>query len=140
VGIQFHPKPGTVVICDFNTGFVAPEMVKRRPCIVVSPQITHRQGLCTVVPISTGRPRIQMPYHVELPGLKLPPPWDEGPNWVKADMIYALAWSRIDLIRKGRNEQGKRIYDRDTLSPEDFMRVRKAILCGLGMANLTKHL
>ena len=38
----------------------------------------------------------KMPYHVELPDLKLPPPWNKGPNWVKADMIYALSLSRID--------------------------------------------
>ena len=34
--ITFHPSPGTVLICDFTTGFQPPEMVKRRHVVVVS--------------------------------------------------------------------------------------------------------
>jgi hypothetical protein len=26
--LTFHPKPGTIVICDYSTGFRPPEMVK----------------------------------------------------------------------------------------------------------------
>jgi mRNA interferase MazF len=29
--LKFHPEPGTILICDYTTGFIAPEMVKRRP-------------------------------------------------------------------------------------------------------------
>ena len=36
--IPYHPEIGTVVICDFN-GYIPPEMVKRRPAIVISPKI-----------------------------------------------------------------------------------------------------
>lgn len=138
--ILFHPKIGTVVLFGFQKGFVAPEMVKRRPAIVISPHLPARKGLCTVVPISTEVPRIVMPYHVELPNLSLPAPWDEGPNWAKADMVYSVSFSRVDLFRSSRDETGKRIYGTDTLPPEDFLRLRKAVLCGLGLVSLTKYL
>ena len=51
--ITFHPKPGHVLICDFNTGFRPPEMVKKRPVVVIS---ESRQQLVTVVPLSTTEP------------------------------------------------------------------------------------
>ncbi len=138
--VSHPPKLGAVVLCDFSKGFVPPEMVKRRPAIVISPKISVRAGLCTVVPISTEVPRVILAYHVELTGLDLPPPWDTGPNWVKADMVYAVSLSRIDLFRRRSEHGGKRIYDEKTLSPEDLLKVRKAVLCGLGMMNLTQHL
>ncbi|MCA3277869.1 MAG: type II toxin-antitoxin system PemK/MazF family toxin [Roseomonas sp.] len=64
--LQHHPKIGSILICDFNKGFVAPEMVKRRPVIVISPPINVRHRLCTIIPISTEPPKIVMRYHVDL--------------------------------------------------------------------------
>ncbi|QQG36900.1 MAG: type II toxin-antitoxin system PemK/MazF family toxin [Micavibrio aeruginosavorus] len=49
MSIAEHPNKGSILLCDFNHGFVAPEMVKRRPVIVISPKIHGRVGLCTVV-------------------------------------------------------------------------------------------
>ncbi len=138
--IAYHPKPGTIVVCDFQNGFVPPEMVKRRPAIVVSPQIAARKGLCTIVPLSTGVPHVPMPWHVELRDLRLPRPWDEGPNWVKADMIYAVSFARLDLIRMGRDPKGKRTYFTTPLPRVDMQAIRKAILSSLGIATLTKPL
>lgn len=140
MAVSHHPRLGAVVLCDFSKGFVPPEMVKRRPAIVISPKISLRAGLCTVVPISTEVPRVILAYHVELTGLDLPAPWDTGPNWVKADMVYAVSLSRIDLFRRRSEGDDKRVYDEKTLPPDDLLKVRKAVLCGLGMMNLTKHL
>lgn len=137
--ISFHPKVGTILICNFEPGFAPPEMVKRRPVVVLSPPISVRAGLCTVVPISTGVPAPQMPYHCEL-NIQLPPPWDAGPNWLKGDMIAAVGFQRLDLIRMGRDAAGKRTYREETLEPEDLKKVRSCVLNGLGMAHLTKHL
>ena len=53
MAIAFHPGQGVVVICDYNQGFVAPEMVKRRPAVILCPKIGIRGGLCTVVALST---------------------------------------------------------------------------------------
>jgi hypothetical protein len=76
--IQEHPATGTILICDF-TGMKEPEMVKRRPVVVISPKIAVRRGLCTVLGLST-----------------VPPPWDDGPNWNKGDM--ATLWVSTALI------------------------------------------
>lgn len=138
--LQYHPKAGAVLVCDFSRGFVSPEMVKRRPVIVVSPPISVRQGLCTVVPISTEVPRLRMPYHVELSALTLPAPFDAGPNWAKCDMLYAVAFERLDLFRTRSAEDSKRRYVEVHLAAADLLRIRKGVLCSLGLAGLTKHL
>ncbi|WP_368076857.1 type II toxin-antitoxin system PemK/MazF family toxin [Pseudomonas aeruginosa] len=44
----------------------APEIVKRRPAIVISPKLRGRKGLCTVVPISTTEPHREMEHHFRL--------------------------------------------------------------------------
>ena len=137
--IQFHPKQGTVVICNFDAGFKEPEMVKRRPVIVISPQISMRADLCTVVALSTEEPRHKMPFHRKL-DINLPPPWHQGPNWVKGDMVYAVAFHRLELIRLGRDEEKKRIYSRVQLSVDELTEVRKCVLRALGLSPLTKHL
>jgi mRNA-degrading endonuclease toxin of MazEF toxin-antitoxin module len=41
-------------------------MVKRRPAIVISPRLPHRDGLCTVVPVSSDRPDHEVDYVVRL--------------------------------------------------------------------------
>jgi uncharacterized protein YifN (PemK superfamily) len=81
-----------------------------------------------------------MAYHVELPELNLPPPFEKGPNWVKADMVYSVSFERLDLFRAAREPFGKRNYHTITLGQEDLRKVRIAMLCGFGLVNLTKHL
>lgn len=63
MALTFHPKPGMALMCDFNTGFVAPEMIKKRPVVVVSPRPRRSNQLCTIVPLSTTRPDPVEPYH-----------------------------------------------------------------------------
>jgi uncharacterized protein YifN (PemK superfamily) len=142
MGLQFHPLAGSILICDFNTGFVAPEMVKRRPVIVISPQIVGRHGLCSVVPMSTQIPNKPMPYHCELTDINpaLPAPWDKGPNWVKGDMVTAVSLKRLDLIRVGKDANGDRVYRYDLLSADQMKRVKSCVLHALGMGALTNHL
>jgi mRNA interferase MazF len=115
-------------------------MVKRRPSVVISPQMQGRPNLCTVVPISTEIPRHKMPFHLELPNLALPHPFDVGPNWVKGDMIFAASFSRLDLLRIGKGPDGKRVYATQCLSTGDLNAVRRAVLCSLGLSALTTHL
>jgi len=109
VAIEFHPKVGSILVCDFTAGFKEPEMVKRRPVVVLSPPISRRPKLCTVVALSTEPPHVVLPFHCELQ-MKLPPPWEQGPNWIKGDMVYSVGFHRLDLIRLGRDEIGQRIY------------------------------
>jgi mRNA interferase MazF len=139
LGIKFHPKIGTILKCDFDSGFKVPEMVKRRPVVVVSPQIAQRASLCTVVAISTERPNIKLPYHYLLE-VDLPPPYEEGPNWIKGDMVYSVSFNRLDLFRSGRDGSGKRVYESPIVTQEQLREIRKCMLCALGLASLTKHL
>lgn len=141
MAIQDHPSPGSILMCDFNSGFKEPEMVKRRPVIVLSPKIAARPKLCTVVALSTTAPQAIQPYHCMVTfDPTLPPPFNAKEMWVKGDMIYSAGFHRLDLIRLGTRENGKRQYYFKTLSADDMKHVRTCVLRGLGLSTLTKHL
>lgn len=140
MAISEHPQLGTVLICDFS-GFLEPEMVKRRPVVVVSPKIRFRAGLCTVVALSTTPPDRVMPYHCQVTlDPPLPPPWRSGPLWVKGDMVYAVGYHRLDFVRMGKSRSGRQTYRYEPLPADDLSRVRQVILSGLGLASLTRHI
>ena len=141
MAINEHPASGTILIADFDQGFREPEMVKQRPVVVISPKISVRPRLCTVVALSTKPPIPILSYHCKLTfDPPLPPPWSSPVKWVKGDMVYALGFHRLNLIRLGKDRSGKRIYRYETLPEEDMKKVRSCILNGLGLARLTKHL
>ncbi len=118
-------SPGTIVRCDYSRGgFQEPEMVKARPAVVVSPRLPHRDGLCTVVPLSTTPPARQVNYVVKLTIQALPPPYSETTVWAKCDMIATVGFDRLDLFRTGRHHTGKRKYLTPKLSLDDLERVR----------------
>lgn len=111
MGIPFHPQTGTIVICDYKSGFIVPEMVKRRPAIIISPRFRNRDCLCTVVPLSTTPPIPVMPYNYRIRvSPALPSPYDSEFHWVKADMISTVCLKRLFLPHRGKNAQGKRNY------------------------------
>jgi mRNA interferase MazF len=66
MSVVVHPEPGTIVRLDLSEGFRPPEMVKRRPAIVLSPPLAGRQQLCTVVPLSTTVPKLIGPHHLQI--------------------------------------------------------------------------
>jgi mRNA interferase MazF len=140
MAISEHPRPGTILLCDYSAGFREPEMIKRRPVIVVSPKISLRPRLCTVVALSSSAPTPQMSYHCLL---EIDPPLPEtwtGDNWVKGDMVNAVGFHRLDFIRLGKDTTGKRLYRYETLTPEQLRQVLHCLLCGVGLARLTDHL
>ena len=111
MSIPFHPEQGTIVICDFK-GFVPPEMVKRRPAVIVSPRLRNRGRLCSIVPLSTTPPKPIAPYHYKLHvDPVLPAPYDAKFHWVKADMVYTVSFDRLFMPFNGKDDSGKRIYD-----------------------------
>ncbi|MFC7333996.1 type II toxin-antitoxin system PemK/MazF family toxin [Rhodocista pekingensis] len=139
--IQDHPPVGTVLLCDFDQGFKEPEMVKRRPVIVVSPKISVRAGLCTVVALSMEDPRPRMPYHCQIRlDPPLPEPWGDQLRWVKGDMIYAVGFHRLDFPRIGKDERGRRLYRTAPIPEDDMRKVRGCVLSALGLGGLTRHL
>ena len=135
MSIRYAVSPGTLLLCDYALGgFVPPEMVKRRPAIVVSPRLPHRDGLCAVVPLSTTPPLRPVNYVVELVlETALPAPFDSSTMWAKCDMIATVSFDRLDLFRTGRDQQGKRKYLTMRLDAETLERIRTGIRAGLGI-------
>ena len=140
MAIQFHPEQGTILICDFK-GFVPPEMVKRRPVIVISPRLRHRGKLCAIVPLSTTPPAPIAPYNYKLHiDPVLPSPYDAKFHWVKADMIYTVSFDRLFLLFDGKDACGKRIYDNRIIDKDDLIKIQQCLLHGLGLTSLTDYL
>lgn len=133
-GLQFHPHAGTLLMCDFR-GNVAPEIVKRRPVIVVTPRLPYRSGLCTVVPTSTAAPHHPQPYHVLLSRNYHPNELDDVPVWAKCDLVANVSMARLDRFKVGR-----RRFFTPKISDADLRAVRIGLLYALGFPALTKYL
>lgn len=139
--LKFHPEPGALLLCDYSTGFCEPEMVKRRPVVVISPRLKRRNGLVTVVPLSTLRPDPMMDYHYELTiETPLPKPFDSPVMWVKADMLATVGFQRLDLFREGRGPDGQRKYLTLKIDAAQLRCVYECVLHGIGLPRLTEHL
>ena len=140
MGIREHPAIGTVLKCTYGDGFMPPEMVKPRPVVVISPKITGRSGLCTVVPLSTTAPDPVMRYHCQIDLPETLPRWMTKQGvWVKGDMLSVVSFRRLDLISTGKDRQGKRQYVFDPISEDALRAVRRAVLASMGLSQLTKH-
>ncbi len=101
MAINFHPKAGMVLMCDF-AGNLLPEIVKTRPVVVVTPAHVRRSGLATVVPLSTKRPRTVYAYHHRLVSAAFPGAAEEV--WAKCDLVASVSYERLDRIRLGSND------------------------------------
>lgn len=140
MALKYHPKPGTVVICDYQTGFKPPEMVKVRLAVVMSPRLPNRDDLCTVVPLSRTVPVKQYDHHcrIELP-VDPPPPYEGRIKWAKADMLATLCLKRLSLPYTERDRgSGKRRYLEIVMEKDEMEKVQMAILHALGLDGLTK--
>lgn len=142
MGLQYPPQLGLVVICDYSTGFRKPEMVKERLAVVVSQRLPHRDGLCTVVPLSTTPSRAGIKYQckVELP-FEAPAPYPGKIKWAKADMLATLCYDRMGLPYTGRDKlTGKRKYLKIILAEDELKKIRHAMLHALSLDSLAAHL
>jgi mRNA interferase MazF len=125
MALSFHPKVGTLLMCDFSTGFKPPEMVKVRPAVVVS--LKGRQ-LATVVPLSTVEPIPFESCHVEMSADSLPKSLAGNRCWAKCDMVTCVAFWRLDRIKDGKCPRtGRRIYVAPEISAVDLQQIRKAL-------------
>lgn len=123
--ITFHPSAGTVLVCDFR-GFIAPEMIKLRPVIVISPHHIKRHGLYTVVPLSQTEPDPHHPFHVHFP--HTPVPGGHGPCWAKCDMVVSVSVDRLDRKKVGRGE-----YRMSNIKPAELDAILNGIKYSLGI-------
>lgn len=131
--LPFHPHPGTVLVCNFDTGFRPPEMVKVRPVVVVSPRRRRGSGLCTVVPLSSTAPDPVEPHHLQIHPESLPARLAKGQTWAKGDMLYTVSFERLDRVRDGKDRNGRRRYVAPRLPPAEFQAVQRAVAIGLGL-------
>jgi mRNA interferase MazF len=138
MGIQYPPQIGSVLCCEFTAakenstrGFLRPEMVKRRPVIVLA---TPSPRLCIIVPTSTTEPKRIRAFHCKVIwNPPLPPPYHTSQySWVKADHLYTVSFDRLDLLLAGKERSGKRIYDYRTIDPGSMAQIQAAVLAGLG--------
>ncbi len=118
-------------MCDFR-GNIQPEIVKKRPVIVITPRLPHRDRLCMVVPTSTTAPDHPQPYHVRLLKNYHPNEPDDLPVWAKCDLITNVSTARLD-----RFKVGYRKYVTPKISAADLAAVRQGVLAALGFPTLT---
>ena len=139
MGIKYPVGIGTILLCDYaRGGFQPPEMVKRRPAIVISPRLPHRDGLCTVVPVSSDRPNHEVDYVVRLEfNPPLPEPFSYRVAWAKCDMLATVGFERLDLFHTARDQTGKRRYLHPKLTDTDLEPVKAGVLNAIGFRNLT---
>ncbi|MCE5269379.1 MAG: type II toxin-antitoxin system PemK/MazF family toxin [Planctomycetaceae bacterium] len=134
MSILYHPRPGTLLLCDFDSGFRPPEIVKKRPVVVISR--THTD-LVSVVPISTTTPNRIEAWHHQLEERSIPRFLDRWwvPHWAKCDIIMTVAFHRLDRFRTGQHPStGKRLYATHVVTAEDLASIRLAVARVLGIS------
>lgn len=125
MAITFHPKAGMILMCDFS-GFIAPEMVKNRPVVLVSANHLERGGLYTVVPLSSSAPDKVQPYHLKLENNPLPRLCKEC--WVKGDMVTTVGVARLDRVKVSRG-----VYLVPEVTAEELKAIRDCLKYVLGI-------
>lgn len=138
MGIQFPPKTGEILVCNFQAadkgalnGFVVPEMIKKRPVVVLS---SKSYKLCLVVASIATPPKPLRDWHYEIIwDVPLPRPYDrEIGCWAKGDHIYAISYERLNQFYAGKDNRGRRIYERRLLSAEQFLGVKEGVRNAIG--------
>ncbi len=135
MALKFHPRRGTVLYCNFSTGFMPPEMVKNRPVVVISGKANG--GICTVVPLSTTAPSPIRPWHHLISETSLPSVLRGRATWAKCDMLTAVSLTRLDRVRDGRNADGSRRYSATSIGTEDLAAIEFGIIEALCLKHLT---
>lgn len=143
MALTFHPKVGQILFCDFSQGFKEPEMVKKRPVIVLVSAIQGRSDLATVVPLSTVEPNPPQLYHYKLLKQSMPMigKFQDSDSWIKGDMVYTVGFHRLDLILLGkRAPNGKREYFKNRLGRDQMKQIYQCVLHGLNLGHLSNYL
>ena len=136
--LNFHPKTGAVLMCDFTTGFKPPEMTKRRPVVVISPRRRRSGRTCTVVPLSTAAPDPVLPFHHCMNPNSMPGSLANRRNWAKCDMATTVSLERLDRVFVGRSH-GRRGYVAGMATPGDLEAIRRGVIYALGLADFRRN-
>ena len=77
-----------------------------------------------------------MPYHYELEiPFQLPKGWGNELRWVKGDMVCAVGFHRLDLLRLPKDITGKRQFQLNTLSNIHLERISNCVLASIGVSD-----
>lgn len=125
-GLQYHPHKGSVLMCDFR-GNIVPEIVKKRPVVVITPRLPYRNNLATVVPLSTTPPEHDVNYVVKLQGYYGNDPL-KPQQYAKCDLLCSVSFARLDRIKTGYRK-----YIAPQMSDEDFDSVMDGVKKALGL-------
>lgn len=123
--INFHPRPGTVLICNFD-GYREPEIVKARPVVVLS----TRQQVAIVVPFSTVLPRQIETCHYRIEPGRYPFLDAKRDTWAKGDLIAHVGYPRLDRLK----QDGK--YFAPSLTPDDLRAIKNAVASAIGLPRI----
>ena len=128
--ISFVPAAGLVLLCNFSTGFQAPEMIKIRPVVVISERDRNRDT-CIVVPVSSVLPRDARAVFVALDSNKYAF-FQKPDNWAKCETINAVRVQRLFRLRDPATGRG--IDSRQTMiDPADLKLVREGVSRVIGL-------
>lgn len=130
MALKFYPRAGQILICDFS-GFQPPEMVKKRPVILISPRLPYRDSIATVVPISTTAPIKDLAFVVRLSKNYHPGAEDDLPCWAKCDMLMNIGVHLLEGFKVARRK-----WEYPQATGADLSAVRRGVLAGLGMDDL----
>jgi len=119
MSLKYYPDPGEVFICKYPKDMKKPEMVKRRPVISISKRLRGRSKLVTIVPLSATMPKKIMEYHIKIEfSPLLPSPWNNPICWAICDHPMTVSIERLDLIKIGKNRDGKRKYHKRSIDKD----------------------
>ena len=118
------PSPGMILMCDFD-GYVAPEIIKRRHVIVISPKTQNQWGTCLVVPVSSVRPKQQSAVHVALDPTRYNCFDENREQWAKANLLAHVRTQRLDRVKNGG------IWDTPQLHTDDYKKLQSAVHAAL---------
>ena len=122
-------KAGDVYVLDYDQMFTAPEMIKIRPVVIVSPQTKDRSsGLAIVVPLSTTEPTRGMPKYV-VP-LANTYDWAHGKKiYAKCDMLNTISTMRLEHIRAYQKQmaRGQNYVPVPHVTAEDLKAIRMGV-------------
>src|ERR1700675_4404405 len=113
-------------MCNFESGFIPPEITKVRHVVVMSPRHRRSSGSCLVVPFSTVAPNPVEPYHYRIAANSYSSVKKNTDVWAKGDLLSHVSFGRLDRVLDG----GK--YVSPTLNPSDFRSVQLAAWEALG--------
>lgn len=133
MALPYHPRPGTVVVCDYSAGgFRAPEMIKKRLAVTISPKLKRRDDLVSIVPLSATAPPQIEPWHVPI-NLDVPGPWGFVERWAKCDMVATVGYNRLNLPHYRHEVTQARLFWQHELNEATVASLRSAVACALGI-------